>query len=327
VANTEILKRYALRLQTLTGSDQHPCGARRGHAHAALVRIDAGHALTELRDQRRRALEVTRAGEASLEQITAELILELAGRALRNHPARVHHDNSVCEVLGLLHVLSRQQHGRAVGDEILDEAPHAVASAWIETRRRLVQEQHARTADQACPDIEPPAHPAGVGLHERVRGVGEREALEHVLGATAALDLAQLVEEPHELEVLPAREQLIDRGELPRQTDPRTQARCVGNHVAAGHPRASAVRAQQRDEDAHEGCLAGAVWAQQSQHLALIHEQVEVSECLRGPEPLAHRLDFDHRHRCPPSGRSARVPRTRTPGRGPGVIRPRCRWR
>ena len=200
-----------------------------------LVGIDAGHALAELRDQRRRPIEVARARHPRLEHIAAQLVLELGGGALCDDHAGVHHDDPVREVLRLLHVLGRQQHRRAAGDEILDEAPHVVAGAGIQARGRLVQEQDPRAADQAGPDVKAAAHPARVGLDELLGGVGERETLEHLLGATAALGLAQLVEEPHELEVLAAGEQLVDRGELAGEADQRAQPRGVRDHVAAGH--------------------------------------------------------------------------------------------
>ncbi|MGD1059296.1 MAG: recombinase family protein, partial [Solirubrobacteraceae bacterium] len=44
------------------------------------------------------------------------------------------------EVLGLLHVLRRQQHGCAVGDEVLDEAPDVVAGTGVQAGGRLVED-------------------------------------------------------------------------------------------------------------------------------------------------------------------------------------------
>ena len=204
------------------------------------------------------------------------------------------------EVLGLLHVLGRQQYGRAAGDELLDEAPDIVAGTGVQAGGRLVEEQHPRTANQAGADVEAAAHPARVGLDELIGRIGQREALEHVLSAAATLGLAQLVEEPDELEVLSSGEQLVNGGELSGEADQRAQSRGVRDHVAAGHRGASAVRSQQRRQDAHERRLARAVRAEQREHLALLGDEVEVGEGLCGPEPLADSLDFDHRHGWPP---------------------------
>jgi hypothetical protein len=55
-------------------------------------------------------------------------------------------------------------HGGSLGDKIFDERPKFVASPWIEAGGGLVQEQHRRQADQACPQIEPASHATRVGL-------------------------------------------------------------------------------------------------------------------------------------------------------------------
>ena len=210
------------------------------------------------------------------------------------------------EVLGLLHVLRREQHGRAAGDEILDEAPDIVAGPGVQAGGRLVEEQHPRAADQAGADVEAAAHAARVGLHELIGRVGEREAFEHLLGAAAALGLAQLVEEPDELEVLASGEQFVDGGELSGEADQRAQFRGVGDDVAAGHDGAAAVGSHERRQDAHERCLAGPVGAEQREHLALLGDEVEVGERLCGAEGLIDSLDFDHRHGWPLSIRLTR---------------------
>ena len=58
MADAEVLERDAVLLQALPGRYQHLCGALGGHAHGALIAIDAGDALPQLGDQRRRSIEV-----------------------------------------------------------------------------------------------------------------------------------------------------------------------------------------------------------------------------------------------------------------------------
>ena len=49
----------------------------------------------------------------------------------------------VGEAVGLFEVLGREQHRRAVGDELGDQPPQvAAAAARVETGCRLVEEQH-----------------------------------------------------------------------------------------------------------------------------------------------------------------------------------------
>ncbi len=48
------------------------------------------------------------------------------------------------ELVGLVEVLCRQEDRHAIGDEIADGVPHDAAAAWIEARRRLVEEDDPR---------------------------------------------------------------------------------------------------------------------------------------------------------------------------------------
>ena len=66
-------------------------------------------------------------------------------------------------------------------DQLAQHLPQLDAAARVEAGGRLVEEQHRRRGDQADREVEPPAHAAGVGLHDPVAGVGEREPLEQVV--------------------------------------------------------------------------------------------------------------------------------------------------
>ena len=199
----------------------------------------------------------------------------------------------------------------------------------IQAGRRLVQEQDPRTADQARPDVEPAAHPARVGLDEIVGGVGQREALQHVLGATAALGPAQTIEQPHELEVLPPGQQFVDGGELTGEADqwaqPTRHRRRRRTPPRVARPLSGF---KQRRQDSHERRLARAVRTQQSEHPALLGSEVDTGERLGGAEPLGHPLDLDHRsHRAHPTriGRAAGGSDGRSyPRRPAGIVR--WRW-
>jgi hypothetical protein len=70
--------------------------------------------------------------------------LQLLGGSVGDHAAPVEHGDAVGEFVGLVEVLRREQHGRAVGDEAAHDAPHGVAAARIESGGGLVEEDHAR---------------------------------------------------------------------------------------------------------------------------------------------------------------------------------------
>ena len=84
---------------------------------------------------------------------------ELLGGPLGDGPASIEHHDSVGEALGLLHVLSGEQHGGAGRDQLLDELPQVVAGPGIEPGGRLVEEQHRRSGDEAGTDVQPAPHP------------------------------------------------------------------------------------------------------------------------------------------------------------------------
>ena len=58
-----------------------------------------------------------------------------------------------------------------------DRVPELDAAPRIEAGRRLVEEQQLRLADQARPEVEPPAHAARVGAHEPIGGLDEARAV------------------------------------------------------------------------------------------------------------------------------------------------------
>src|SRR5687767_574204 len=81
-----------------------------------------------------------------------EQLLELGEGAVRDDPALVQDRDPVREVLGLVQVLRGEQHRGALAGELSDGLPDLDPRLWIEPRRRLVEEQHRRVADQAHRD-------------------------------------------------------------------------------------------------------------------------------------------------------------------------------
>ena len=245
------------------------------------------------REQFRRGLERRDVLHVQLEHVCAHARLELARRAVRDHLAVVDDDDVVGELVGLVEVLGREQHGGAVGDELADEAPDVVARLRVEARRGLVEDQQARAADEARAEVEPAAHATGVAAHDAVAGVAEPKALERVGRAAAGIGAAQAVEPADHLQVLAAGEGAVDRGELAGQTDQRAYARGVAQHVAAEHPGGAGVRPKQRRKHAHERGLARAVRAQEALDGARPDREVDAVERARLAERDGHALHLD----------------------------------
>ena len=70
--------------------------------------------------------------------------------------------DAVGELVGLVEVLRREQHRRALADEHPHDLPHLVAAAGIEAGGGLVEEEQVGRDDEAGGDVEAPAHAAGV---------------------------------------------------------------------------------------------------------------------------------------------------------------------
>ena len=67
----------------------------------------------------------------------------------------VHDRDAVAQVLGLFHVVRRQQHRAALGLEPLDEVPQRAPALRIEAGRRLVEEDQLRIVDERQRDRQP----------------------------------------------------------------------------------------------------------------------------------------------------------------------------
>ena len=123
------------------------------------------------------------AAELDLEPLAAQAILQLVRRSLGDQPSVVDHGDRVREPVGLVEVLRRQEHGRALGDEPVDRLPQREAAARVEPGGRLVEEHHGRVGDQRRGEIEPAAHAAGVRLRDAARDLEQVEALEQLVAA------------------------------------------------------------------------------------------------------------------------------------------------
>src|SRR5690606_35370782 len=103
--------------------------------------------------------------------------------------------------------------------ELLDDVPHADAAARVEPGRRLVEEEYGRCRDERERVVEPAAHAARVCLRLALGGIDEVELLEQFLCALLTLCFTEMVELAHHLEVLSAREVLVDGRVLAREAD------------------------------------------------------------------------------------------------------------
>ena len=126
-------------------------------------------------------------------------------------------------------------------DQSPDRVPELEPAAGVQPRRRLVQQQDPRPADEAGPEVEPAPHAARVGAHEAVGGVDEADLLQDGTGADPGSPPA-LAEEPRDhLQVLPAGHRRLDRRVLARQADQAPDDVRLPADVVAPDPQDAAV--------------------------------------------------------------------------------------
>ena len=117
-----------------------------------------------------------------------DLRLQGGRRALRHDAPVVDDPDPVGEHVGLLEVLRREEDGDAVlARQPRDLVPEGRPRLWIETGRRLVEEEHARAVDERERQVEPALHPAGVAADLAIGRLGQPDPDEELLGARLPL--------------------------------------------------------------------------------------------------------------------------------------------
>jgi hypothetical protein len=85
---------------------------------------------------------------------------------------------------------------------------------------------------------------------------------------------AEVVETPHHLEVLEAREDLVDRCVLTGEPDPLAQTGCFAHDVEPHDVCTAAVGANQRRQDPYRRRFAGAVRAKQTEDASCLNAEI-----------------------------------------------------
>ena len=194
----------------------------------------------------------------------------------------------VAERLDLGEDVAREEHGPSglplLGDALAEHRLHQ----RIEPRGRLVEDEQldigGESRDQR--DLLAVALRVGAAPARRV----EVEALEQPGAARRVQAAAQPSEQVDDL----AAGQRRPEGDVPGDVgEPPVEAGDVSPGVATEHLRGAAVGAEQAEQDADGGRLAGAVGPEEAVHLAGLDAQVEAVERPHPAEALAQAADRD----------------------------------
>ncbi len=235
-----------------------------------------------------------RVGKAEIEDRGAHGRLQGGRSALCYDLAVIDHDELLGEAVGFFQVLGREKHGRSLGGEGLDHAPHVRPAGRVEPCGRLVEEQHSRVGHERGGDVETAAHSPGIGLGRPVSRFAEAELPEQRGRPLPHVSFRHVVQPCDHPEVLSAREVLVDRGELSGEPDQPANDFGLFPDVVPEHPRPAAVGGEHGREDPDNCGLAGPVRPQEPEYLARLHPEADAVERPHGvAEGLVQILQLD----------------------------------
>src|SRR5215210_9427669 len=133
------------------GSAETPC------------RTSSSRSLTEAASRVERVARVVYEDVAERRLRVADRRLEPRGRVVGDDAAAVDDGDAAAEAFGLLHVMGREEDGRAeLFAQPRDVLPHGLARDGVEPRRRLVEKEQRRAVERRLRYLQTPNHPARV---------------------------------------------------------------------------------------------------------------------------------------------------------------------
>ena len=154
--------------------------------------------------------------------------LQRARRVERDDLALGEEGDARAELVGLVHVVRREEDRRAAVGERAHDLAQVARRLRVQAARRLVEEQHARRVEQRAREQQALAH---AGRERLDLALGDLAQAHLARAPRAARPLRQPVERAEELEVLLRRRALVDVRRLGDEVDLRR-----------GSPRARAAR-------------------------------------------------------------------------------------
>src|SRR2546425_6474465 len=221
-------------------------------------------------------LEVRLLREHRLRKASPEQILDqLSRRVERDDAALVDDRDAVAEDLGLVEVMGGEDDGRAAFLDAANQLPEVSASLRIESGRRLVEEENLGSVDEG-------------GRDGKTLSLTPRERLLLLPRALLEVDRAQERERvdvesvagSEELDGLPRGEVVRERAPLQLHPDPPLDAGRIGENVDAGDRGRAGIGAPQALEDLDRRRLAGAVRAEEPEHLAGLDVEADTADGL-----------------------------------------------
>jgi hypothetical protein len=199
----------------------------------------------------------------------------------------VDNGNPIAQPLGLVHVMRGQNDCSATALQILDDIPKLPSRLRIQSRRRLIQKNEIRIADERYRDSQTLPLTSGKVPHPRSGLLTEGDQVQRVAGAQTGT-----VEAPEECQDLQTAQLFMEARLLERH--PHTLTDCIVLALSPPCPKefdSPRRRFQETFEDLDGGRLAGAVRPQQPKTFTGLNGQVQSVDRIDrlAPGPVALR--------------------------------------
>jgi len=192
----------------------------------------------------------------------------VVGSSERPQPAAVQHRHPIGQSSGLAQEVGGQHDRAALAGQRLDELDDVARPGRVEARGRLVEEQHVGVVQEGPGQRHPLALTGREALGEVVGPLGQAEPLEQVVHQAGRRIEGVAPHAGREDQVLARRQTVVQPSVLGQHPGVAAHRVTFGGHVEPEHASGAPIGGQHAVEQPDGGGLAGAVGAEERQHLA-----------------------------------------------------------
>src|SRR3954469_463912 len=218
---------------------------------------------------------------------------QLGRRAVGDDAAAVDDDGARAGGVYFLEDVRRED-DRLVGAELLDEVPHLVLLVRIEAVGRLVHDQHIRIVDQRLREAGAVLVSLGERVDRLVQHRLQEAELDHAVHRLLARGAGEAPQLGDELEERSHRHVRVRGGVLRQVADQALRLDGRLDHVVGADGDLAGGGRHEAGDHPHGGGLAGAVRAEEAEHLAALDGERDAVDRPLGAKSFHQVVDLDH---------------------------------
>ena len=241
--------------------------------------------------------------QAALQELLRARLLrpveDLGRRSLLDDAALVHEHDAIADVPGEVHLVRDDEHRHPGSRKVAHDDEHLADELRVERRRDLVEEHHVRVHHQRPRDGDPLLLAARELVRMLVRLLLETDRGQKFVSPSLGVPSRHLPDPPR------GERQIVDRRQLRKEIelledDPDALAyggdvRALRSYLLAVEEDAAGLDGLEQVDAAKERALPAAARADDHEHLAERHGQVDPVEDEVVAEALAHAFEPHHR--------------------------------